>query len=201
MSGEDSNNSEALLVAELKKGNEKAFIKLYYVYKDRIYAYTLRLIKSQAAAEELLQDVFMKVWQKRETLDTNLSFRSYLYTMARNKCFDFLDKAANDAKLREAIFYQSQKSYSGTDLKLIESDFDEIKKKAYSLLPPKRREIFELSREKSMTYDEIGKRLGISTSTVKTQMSKALVSMRSYLDEYLNVFLAILYLFLDSFFR
>jgi len=200
MSGKESNNNESLLVAELKKGNEKAFIKLYDFYKDKIFAYNLKLLKSQTNAEELLQDVFMKVWQKRDTLDPFLSFKSYLYTIARNKCFDFLEKAANDVKLRDTIFYQSQKSYTAADLKLIESDFDEIKKKAYGTLPPKRREIFELSRENGLTYDEIGEKLGISTSTVKTQMSKALESLRSFLNEHRGVSITVLYLW-DSFTR
>ena len=198
MGGAPSHSNESLLVRELKQGNEKAFIQLYETYKDVIYAYSLKLLKSQANAEEILQDVFMKVWQKRETLDTSLSFKSYLYTIARNKCFDFLEKAANNSKLRETLFYQSQKSFVPADLKLIESDFEKIKEEAYNTLPSKRREIFVLSRENGMTYDEIGEQLGISTSTVKTQMSKALESMRSFLREHRDVSFAVLCLF-DSF--
>ena len=200
MSGRASHTSESLLVGELKKGNEKAFIQLYDTYKDVIYAYSLKLLKSKTNAEEILQDVFMKVWQKRETLDVSRSFKSYLYTIARNKCFDFLEKAANDTKLKEAIFYQSQKSFSPTDLKLVESDFERIKKEAYDTLPPKRREIFELSRQEGMTYDEIGERLGISTSTVKTQMNKALESMRTFFREHRDVSFMVICL-IDSFIR
>ncbi len=200
MSGTASHTSESLLVAELKKGNEKAFIQLYDTYIDVIYAYSLKLLKSEAYAEEVLQDVFMKVWQKRETLDVSRSFKSYLYTIARNKCFDFLQKAANDKKLKEAIFYQSQKSFSASDLKLIESDFERIKKEAYDTLPPKRREIFELSRQEGLTYDEIAERLGISTSTVKTQMNKALESMRTFFHEHPDVSFMVVCL-IDSFIR
>lgn len=200
MAAGETHSNESLLVAELSQGNEKAFIQLYDTYKDVIYAYSLKLLKSQANAEEILQDVFMKVWQKRETLDTSLSFKSYLYTIARNKCFDFLEKAANNSKLRETLFYQSQKSFVPADLKLIESDFEKIKEQAYNTLPDKRREIFVLSRENGMTYDEIGEQLGISTSTVKTQMSKALESMRSFLQEHRDVSFAVLCLF-DSFIR
>ena len=128
----------------------------------------------------------------RDTLDVSRSFKSFLYTIARNKCFDVLEKAANNSKLKEALFYQSQKSFAATDLKVIESDFDKIKEEAYSTLPPKRREIFELSRENGMTYDEIAEKLGISTSTVKSQMNKALESMRSFLSEHRDVSFALL---------
>lgn len=200
MSREQSHNAEALLVMELKKGNEKAFVKLYDTYKDRIYAYNLKLLKSQNHAEELLQEVFMKVWEKRDTLDTSRSFKSFLFTIARNKCFDFLEKASNDTKLREELFYQSQKFYTASDMKVIEADFERIKKEAYDRLPPKRREIFEMSREHGMTYDEISAELGISPSTVKSQMNKALESMRLFLREHRDVSFTVLLLW-DCFIR
>ena len=181
---ENELHSEALLVREVRKGNEKAFTQLYDSYKDRIHAYALKLLKSEAFAQELLQDVFMKVWQKRETLDPSLSFTSFLYTVARNKCFDFLEKASNDEKLKQAIFHESQRAYTAADLQIITSDFEKIKKQAYETLPPKRRAIFEMSREEGMSYEEIGMALGISTHTVKSQMNKALHTLKVFLREH-----------------
>ena len=184
-----------LLVRQLIAGNEKAFIKLYENYKDSIYGYSLKLLKSRANAEEMLQDVFMKIWQKRDTLDDTLSFKSFLFTIARNKCFDFLEKAANNEKMKSAIFYQSQKSFVASDTQVIEADFERIKKEAYESLPPKRRTIFKMSREKGMTYDQIATELGISTSTVKSQMNKALETLRHYLKEHQDVSFTLLCLF------
>ncbi|MDO5980814.1 RNA polymerase sigma factor [Flavivirga spongiicola] len=187
MSVNQAAHSEKLLVKQVIAGNEKAFIKLYDIYKNKIYGYSLKLLKSRVNAEEMLQDVFMKVWQKRETLDEALSFKSFLYTITRNKCFDFLEKAANDEKMKRAIFYQSQKSFVASDKQVIEADFMRIKREAYESLPPKRRTIFKMSREKGMTYDQIGKELGISTSTVKSQMNKALETLRNYFKEHQDV--------------
>ena len=180
-------HNEKLLVKQLIVGNEKAFIKLYDNYKNSIYGYSLKLLKSRANAEEMLQDVFMKIWQKRETLDDTLSFKSFLFTIARNKCFDFLEKAANDEKMKSAIFYQSQKSFVASDRQVIEADFERIKKEAYESLPSKRRTIFKMSRENGMTYDQIATELGISASTVKSQMNKALKTLRNYFKEHQDV--------------
>ncbi|MGB5817891.1 MAG: RNA polymerase sigma factor, partial [Saonia sp.] len=93
--------TEKLLVIELSKGNESAFEKLYNTYRNNIYAYALSLLKSKVHAEEVVQEVFLAVWKKREKLDGSRSFRSFLFTMARNKSFDLLKKAANDLRLRE----------------------------------------------------------------------------------------------------
>lgn len=179
--------TEKLLIRQLIAGNEKAFVKLYNNYKNSIYGYSLKLLKSTANAEEVLQDVFMKVWQKRETLDDTLSFKSFLFTIARNKCFDFLEKAANHEKMRTAIFYKSQKSFVAADRLVIESDFERIKNEALECLSPKRKIIFKMSREKGMTYDQIATELGISVSTVKSQMNKALASMRNYFNKHHDI--------------
>ncbi|UOB17942.1 RNA polymerase sigma factor [Abyssalbus ytuae] len=181
-------HNEKLLVKQLIAGNEKAFIKLYNTYKNTIYGYSLKLVKSNADAEEIIQDVFMKVWEKRKTLDPSLSFKSYLFTVARNTCFNFLRKSSNDAKMKEKIFYKSQKSFEPADRKLIASEFERLKNGAYDKLPPKRRAIFEMSREEGMSYPEIAKKMGISVNTVKVQMSKALETLRDFLKT-IQVFL------------
>ena len=76
---------------------------------------------------ETVQDIFLTIWTEREKLDTSLSFKSHLYTLARNKVFDFLKKAANDPKLREEVFYQSQKSYESKVVKIPWTDMHKIK--------------------------------------------------------------------------
>lgn len=186
--------SEKLLIKELIAGNEKAFRRLYDAYCNDIYAYSLCLLKSEAYAEEILQDVFLKVWIKREGLDASLSFKSYLFTIARNMAFNFLKKAANDVKLREEIFYRSQKSYNPTDQKIREADLENIKREAIALLPPRRRLIFEMSRNDGKSYEDIGKELGISISTVKSQMNKALKTIHDFLLDNRELTLSIMIL-------
>ena len=86
--------NEKLLVAELKNHNEQAFRKLFDIYYREIYTFSLSLLKNIELAEENVQDVFLKIWLHRENLDLQQSFKSYLFTIARNQAFNFLNKAA-----------------------------------------------------------------------------------------------------------
>ncbi|TDW50019.1 RNA polymerase sigma-70 factor (ECF subfamily) [Flavobacterium sp. 270] len=177
---EVSGHNETILVSELKEGNEKAFRKLFDLYYQDIYGYSISLLKSKEAAEENVQDVFMKVWQYRENLNIEQSFKAYIFTIARNQAFNVLNKAANDILLKEAVFYESQKSHEYGDYLIREADCKKLRKQAIRQLPPKRKQIFKMSRKKGMTYEEISEELGISINTVRNQMSKALESMRGF---------------------
>ena len=172
---------EKLLIVKLSGGDEKAFRKLLDTYRHVIYAYSFNLLKSSENANEIVQDVFMRVWLNKETLNPNLSFKSYVFTIARNLCFDFLKKATNNLKLREDIFYRSQNLHSPIDRKLREEECKLIKNQAVNSLTPKQKLIFTMSRENDKSYIEISDELGISVSTVKNQMSKSLSTIRSVL--------------------
>ena len=177
---ETKNHSEQLLVSELKNGNEKAFRQLFDLYYQDIYGYSISLLKSKEAAEENVQDVFMKVWLNRDNLNLEQSFKAYIFTIARNQAFNTLNKAANDQLLKEEIFYESQKSHDYGDYSIREADCKKLRKQAMKQLPPKRKQIFKMSRKKGMSYEEISQELGISINTVRNQMSKALESMRVF---------------------
>ena len=177
---ETRNYSDQLLVSELKNHNEKAFRSLFDLYYQDIYGYSMSLLKSKELAEENVQDVFLKVWLHRENLNLEQSFKSYLFTIARNQAFNLLNEATNDAILKEEIFYESQKSYDQGDYSIREADCKKLKKQAIKQLPPKRKKIFKMSRKEGKTYEEISQELGISVNTVKSQMSKALESIRQF---------------------
>jgi len=174
-------NNEVLLTTALKNGSEEAFRKLFDLYHQDIYKYSFSLLKSKDFAEENVQETFLKVWLHRENIALEKSFRAYLFTIARNLAFNVLNKVANDATLREEVFYTSQKSHDKGDYLIREEECKKLRKKAIKQLPPKRKKIFKMSRKQGKTYEEISKELGISVSTVKNQMSKALESLRIYL--------------------
>jgi RNA polymerase sigma-70 factor (family 1) len=178
---ETKNYSDQLLVSELKNHNEKAFRSLFDLYYQDIYGYSISLLKSKELAEENVQEVFLKVWLHRENLNLEQSFKSYLFTIARNQAFNALNKAANEILLKEEIFYKSQKSHEQGDYSIREADCKKLKKQAIKQLPPKRKQIFKMSRKEGKTYEEISHELGISVNTVKSQMSKALESIRLFL--------------------
>jgi RNA polymerase sigma-70 factor (ECF subfamily) len=92
-------DSDLILVKNLKAGDESSFRALFHRYQEDLYCYTRSLVKIEAQAEEIVQDVFLKVWLNRHTLDTKLSFKAFIFTITRNLAFNFLKKAANDREL------------------------------------------------------------------------------------------------------
>lgn len=189
-------DNDKLLVKQLMLGNDMAFRSLFDAYYPRIYAYSFSILKTKTLAEETVQDVFLKVWKNRECLNLNMSFRAYIFTIARNKAFSIISKATNDKKLREQIFYKSQKSYNPIETMLDNADCESLKSKAINELPPKRKLIFLMSREEHKTYAEISDELKISISTVKGQMSKALQTIREVLKSESDIIFTIVFVVL-----
>jgi RNA polymerase sigma-70 factor (ECF subfamily) len=187
---------EKLLIKQLKNGNEKAFSALFNFYRNDVYGYSLSMLKNKVLAEEIVQDVFLNIWQHRDRLNPDLSFKSYVFTITRNLTFNLISKVANHRKLKEDFFYRSQKSHSPIEDKIKEADYEHIKNEAIEQLPPKRRIIFELSRNEGMSYKEISEKLDISLSTVKGQTSKSLAFIRDFLQTHGGV--AILIVLLKS---
>lgn len=183
--------NEKLLVSELMGGNEKAFRKLFNAYRNDVYAYSISIIKTKTLAEEIVQDVFLKIWQHRDRLNPDLSFKSYIFTITRNLTFNLITKVANNRKMKEEVFYKSQKSYTPVEDRIAEIDYELIKNEAIELLPARRKIIFKMSREEGKSYEEISKELNISVSTVKGQMSKALATIRDFLNSHGDVTLLI----------
>ncbi|MCK0147653.1 RNA polymerase sigma-70 factor [Arenibacter sp. F26102] len=176
-----SGDKTAEKVAALSSGDESAFRWLFDHYHNDILAYSTKLVKQRVQAEEITQDVFVKVWSYREKLNPNLSFKSFLFTITKNFCFNFLKKAAQDRFLAHNVFYESQLSSVSSDNGLAEADLEKLQNGAIAALPPRCRQIYTMSRNHGKSYEEIGSELGISPNTVKNQMSKALSIIRDYL--------------------
>jgi RNA polymerase sigma-70 factor (ECF subfamily) len=172
-------------------GNEKAFNFFFSTYRDDVYGYSVSMLKNQVLAEGIVQDVFLNIWEHKDRLNPNLSFKSYVFTITRNLTFNLISKVANNRKLKEEVFYTSQKAYSPIEDKIAEADYEIIKNKAMEQLPPKRRIIFEMSRNKGMSHQDISEELNISVSTVKGQTSKALATIREFLRTHGDVALLI----------
>ena len=174
-------NTEKNVVKKLIEGNENSFKKLFDQYHQDVFAYSRSLVKIDAQAEEITQDVFVKVWTYRKKLDPDSSFKSFIFTITRNLCFNFLKKAANDKALAEEVFYNNQRSQKLCDTKLIEEDYERFGRLAIDSLPPRCGLIYNMSRNQDKSYNEIACELNISINTVKNQMSKALDIIRHYL--------------------
>ncbi|SHJ09111.1 RNA polymerase sigma-70 factor, ECF subfamily [Arenibacter nanhaiticus] len=178
----NEDNLKELLVLKLKKGDKRAFQELFERYQPSIYAYSLAILKSKPQAEEIVQDVFLKVWLNREKLDPSLSLKAYIFTIARNLAFNLLVKSANNKQLREAIFYKSQVQYNTAINKFVEDDYEQLKNHAIEKLPPRCKLVFLMSRNDGKSYEEIARDLDISVNTVKYQINKALTTIKEFLS-------------------
>lgn len=175
-----------LLINELQKGNEKAFRKLFDMYRLDVYRYSYSILKSESNAEEIVQEVFLKIWMNREGINPDQSLKSLIFLITRNLSFNFLRKAVNDTELRRAIFYQSQDSCNTTERDIEMAEYKLIGATAIDRLPPRSRQIFKMSREEDRSYQEISDELGISLSTVKNHMTKSLSFIRSFLKVHIQ---------------
>lgn len=190
-------NSEELL-QQIAAGDEKAFQSLFEAYRSRLYHYMLGIVKSAEVAEELVMDVFMKIWMGRELATQIENLDAFLFRIASNKSIDFLRKASNNRELTNILWDNIQFSASHTpESNLIQQEYDKVLRDAIELLPPKRRQVYKMSREEDMTHAEIAKELGIAPSTIANQIVDAQRFIKSHLLKQLGSTLLIAILMME----
>lgn len=188
-------NSELLNL--LKEGDMLAFDAIYERYCKRIFAFVVRYVKSETDAEEIVQEVFLKIWENKNKIDVYSSFESYIFTISYNSTISLLRKRVTEKKYIDYLknLQVAENVFELTD----EVYYTELNGQIQSLLSeltPRQKEIFLLSREEGLTHDEIAKKLGISSNTVKNHIVTTLNFLRTKIDNGLviNVFFAYLFL-------
>jgi len=172
---------EKELLIKLKSGDRKAFEQLYTIYSNRIYGRLLKLTQSEHLADELLQDTFIILWEKKHQINTELSCKAWLYKVAENGLFQFYRKLARDKKLQEHIAANFTEAYSHTEEDIYLKESKDLLHKAIDQLSPQRREVFTLCKIEGRSYEEAAAILGISPNTVSAHMVKATSAVRTYL--------------------
>jgi len=174
-----------------------AFYHIYERYCKRLYGFVLRYIKQEQNAEEIVQEVFIKIWKARDKIDVYSSFESFIFTIAYNSTISMFRKKTKEKKYMEHLrsLQQVEKAPNLTD----EIYFNELNDQVQTLLnelTPRQKEIFQLSREKGLSHEEIAKKLNITVNTVKKHMVNTLSFLKSHLDTNLITSLLFIYLFL-----
>jgi RNA polymerase sigma-70 factor (ECF subfamily) len=178
---------EKVLFERIKKSDEKAFEILFRKYYGHLCSFATKIINDDLAAEEIVQDFFVKLWEKRELLFIETSIKNYFFRSVKNLCLNFLQH--NKTKLRYAQIVISEVENQFTDdNNYPEPDLSVKIEESINSLPEKRREIFRLSRQNGLKYHEIALKLNISIKTVETQMSLALKTLRDKLKNYSSFF-------------
>lgn len=171
--------TEPELIREIISGDERAFEQLYKNYSQKIYRNLRRLTKDESLSEELLQEVFVKIWEKRDKLDPEKSVLSFLYRVSGNLVVDFYRKSNRDRKTMEGLLTVATEIIGGPIDEMISREDDSMLYKAISSLPPQRRKIFMLCKIEGRSYEEVGGLLGISPSTISDHIVKAMKAVRN----------------------
>ncbi|HVU57325.1 MAG TPA: RNA polymerase sigma-70 factor [Puia sp.] len=168
----------------MSQGDETAFGILFHTYHNKLGSYILKLTESFPLTEEIVQDVFLSIWQHRATLQDIHQFEPYLFVIARNRAFNCLKQMARERLRQEEwashlqdepdVYMEGQEGY--------ESLIDQ----AISQLPPQQKKVYQLHNQQNMRYPDIALQLGLSATTVKKHMSLALRKIRDYVSTHMD---------------
>ncbi len=168
---------------KVKEGNTKAFEALFHKYYGNLCLYATKILDNDQAAEEVVQDFFVKFWEKKEQISIGTSIKNYLFKSVKNQCLNYIK---HNAIKENYIAIKKSGIQQNPDFEehFIEIGLEETIEESINSLPEKRREIFLLSREEGLKYREIAKKLNISIKTVETQMGLAIKHLREKLKNY-----------------
>ena len=173
--------SDKQLAGQIKKGQTYAFDQLFDRYSQPLYRFSKSLLKNHEDAEEVVQEVFFRIWKKRDELNERRSFQSFLFSIAYNLIVDQFRQRVKDQKYEQFLIKQAQQNYLNPGNEL---EYKELKKqvnKAITELPEQRKKIYQLSREKGLSYKKIAGRLHIKPKTVENHINLALKYIRKRL--------------------
>ncbi|SDE88318.1 RNA polymerase sigma-70 factor, ECF subfamily [Dyadobacter soli] len=174
--------TDSALLALIADDDELAFAEVYRRYKGVLFLHARRILGNDEEAKDVLQELFTALWTRRKSIDLKTSLPAYLYAAVRNRVFDVIAHRKVEEKYIASLATFIEKGEYVTDQQLLEQELSELIEKEIAALPPKMREVFELSRKEDLSYKEIADQLHISDKTVKKQVNNALHILREKLD-------------------
>lgn len=173
--------SEEQLMQMLSNGNESAFKILMEQHRERIYTHAMRFLKSHDMAEEVVHDVFLKLWLNRNNLHHKGPIEGWIFTVARNNVINRNKKIQNENKVINELKISYTIEDNSTQTSITFSEYQHVANQAINQLTEKQLTIYNLARHENLSYSEIAQMLNISPLTVKTHMSRALCQIRAFL--------------------
>jgi len=188
--------TEQELLQQAAAGNRNAFAQLYTGWIDPVYDYIFLFTRSSETTEDLVQEIFVKVWEHRERLAALQSFKAYLFRIAKNDLIDYVRHQQVKHKVLQNMERHAAVAHTDTEQQVVYADYYNMAREAIDRLPEKRKLIFRLSTEEGLSHDEIASRLDISKSVVKKQLYAAFDFVRQYLYQQGELSLGVLVAFL-----
>lgn len=182
--------NEHFLIADLKKGSKEAFDEIYRLYAGRLLAYCTQYTKCREDAEEIVQDVFVALWNSRQTIRQEETLRSLLFTISKHRVINAYRFTLNSPVYEDYVDYQNELP-AGEDYHRLEYEqYVRIVKDAIRRLPSTQQRVITLSRFSQLSNKEIAEHLSLSEQTVKNQLSIGLKTLRELLAKVLVLFVA-----------
>ncbi|MDN3582407.1 RNA polymerase sigma-70 factor [Mucilaginibacter flavus] len=183
------------LLQKMIAGDELAFARLFGKYKGFIYHFVMKYVNAPLLAEDLTQEVFIKMWENRNNLNGVASFKSYLFTTAKNHTLNSMKVAFRSEAALGLVVNGFIAERNNTEDDLLHKEYLDFLRRTLETLPPRTREIFKMCREQEKTYDEVAQELGISRNAVKNHMVASMkvlsFSLKKEFGISLGIFLAI----------
>lgn len=187
-------NKNKLLLASLKKGDRVAFRSIFDLYERKLYCYIFSITKSDYATEEILQEIFIKIWEQRETINLSYSFSSFIYSIARNHTYNYLRNVSRQESLKQELWRNITYFNNITENTILSNEYGVILQDILNDLPKKKKRIYILSKIEGKSNQEISDMLGVTQKTVKNHLWKTLQIIRMQLHPYLETITTLLLL-------
>lgn len=166
------------LLLRLRDGDHKAFHQLYDRYSDKLIFNLIRLVKNDVLVEEIVQETFLTLWEKRETLDPEKSLGGFLFRISANKAQNIFKRSVYDHKMREYLYPILDAGYEQIETQLFRKENEKLLHELLDKLPPKQREVYTLCKLEGLTYQQASKRLNISESTINSHILRANIALK-----------------------
>lgn len=187
----DKPNNKANLIKRISAGDEKAFLEIFNLYFKSVCRFVEKYVQSRELSEDLVQEVFIKVWENRDKFSEIQSFKSYLYTCAKNHTLNSLKKAARSEIALSELINSYHLVRSQTEEILLDKEYLACFNKVLESLPVKTREIFKLCREQKKSYAEVAQIMGISKNAVKNHMVHSIKQFKYTAETELGISLTV----------
>jgi len=179
--------SDSTVIALLKEGSEKVFEWVFKTHFKSLHAYAYTFLKDDELAEEVVQNIFCRVWEKRDQLKTDGSIKAYLYRAVHNESLNYIKHQKVKANFETYYSGQMDEQNEHASDKVMTGELENRIRQAMLELPQQCRIIFQMSRFEALKYQQIADQMGLSVKTIENQMGKALKLMRLKLAEFLTL--------------
>jgi RNA polymerase sigma-70 factor (ECF subfamily) len=184
-------HTEKELLVKTAAGDERAFRSLFDHYQPKVYSFAMYITRSSFLSEEIVQEVFMKIWVARKELIEVEYFGAYLKTIAKNIASNYLKRIAYEQIILQKIAEDTPSSESNLENEVIMNEFQRILEEAIASLPPQQQKVYLLHRRENLKQEEIAQQMQISYYTVKEYMKKALQTIRIYMEQRIDLMILV----------